>query len=126
LQSLNEKVKRLVHLLNYESDNLDDCGEDVYAAKFTWSSKDTPHTCASLKLVHRNRQDEMKFIFDVEKCDKIFDEFLSIGKIKLSHAILSIDDLKKRAYLKWYNSYSHATNICNIFRRQIQSSINGG
>jgi cell division protein FtsB len=36
LQNPNEKVKRHVHLLNYEYDNLDDCGEDVYAAEFTW------------------------------------------------------------------------------------------
>jgi hypothetical protein len=72
LQSLNEKVKRPVHLLNYESDNLDDCGEDVNAAEFTWSSRDTPHICASLKPVHRNWQDKMKFTFDVGKCYKFF------------------------------------------------------
>jgi hypothetical protein len=115
LQNLNEKVKCLVHLLNYESDNLDNCGENVYAAEFMWSSRDTLHTCASLKPIHRNRQDEMKFTFDVEKYDKIFDELLSIGKIKLSHGIPPIDDLKKRAYCKWHNSYSHVTNDCNIF-----------
>jgi hypothetical protein len=126
LQSLNENVKRHVHLLNYESDNLDDCDEDVYAAEFTWLSKDTPHTCASLKLVHINRQDEMKFTYDVGKCYKIFDELLRIGKIKLSHAIPPIDDLKKRAYYKWHNSYSQATNDCNVFWRQIQSANNGG
>jgi hypothetical protein len=126
LQNLNEKIKRHVLLLNYESDNLDNCGEDVYAAEFTWSSKDTPQTCASLKPVHRNRQDEMNFTFDVGKCDKIIDELLSIGKIKSSHVIPLIDDLKKHAYCKWYNSYSHATNDCNVFRRQIQSAINGG
>jgi polyhydroxyalkanoate synthesis regulator phasin len=96
------------------------------STEFTWSFKDTPHTCASLKSVHRNRQDEMKFTFDVEKCDKIFDELLSIGKIKLSHAIPLIDDLKKHAYCKWHNSYSHATNDCNVFQRQIQLVINGG
>jgi hypothetical protein len=50
----------------------------------------------------------------------------SIGKIKLSHAIPPIDDLKKHAYYKWHNSYSHATNDCNVFQRQIQSTINGG
>jgi hypothetical protein len=59
-----------------------------------------PHTCVSLKPVHRNRQDEIKFTFDVGKCDKIFDELLSIDKIKLSHAILPIDNLKKHAYCK--------------------------
>jgi hypothetical protein len=116
LQNPNEKVKRHVHLLNHEYDNLNDCGEDVYAAEFTWSSKDTPHTCASLKPIHRNQQDEMKFTFDVGKCDKIFDELLSIGKIRLSHAIPPIDDLKKHAYCKWHNSYSYATNDCNVFR----------
>jgi hypothetical protein len=34
----------------------------------------------------------MKFTFDISKCDKIFDELLSIGKIKLSHTILPIED----------------------------------
>jgi hypothetical protein len=51
---------------------------------------------------------------------------LSIGKIKLLYAIPPIDDLKKHAYCKRYNSYSHVTNDCNVFRRQIQSAINCG
>jgi hypothetical protein len=42
----------------------------------------------------------MKFTFDVSMCDKIFDELLSIRKIKLSHTIPLIEDLKKRAYCK--------------------------
>jgi hypothetical protein len=33
---------------------------------------------------------------------------------------------KKHAYCKWHNSYSHATNDCNIFHRQVQSAINEG
>jgi hypothetical protein len=37
-----------------------------------------------------------------------------------------MDELKRRAYCKWYNSFSHATNDCNVFRRQIQSAINEG
>jgi hypothetical protein len=56
----------------------------------------------------------MKFTFDVSKCDKIFDELLSIGKIKLPHTIPLIEDLKKCAYCKWHNS--HATNDCNVFQ----------
>jgi hypothetical protein len=36
----------------------------------------------------------MKFTFDVLKCDKIFVELLSIRKIKLSHTIPLIEDLK--------------------------------
>ena len=37
-----------------------------------------------------------------------------------------MEELKRRAYCKWHNSFSHATNDCNVFRRQIQSAINEG
>ena len=37
-----------------------------------------------------------------------------------------MDELKRRAYCKWHNSFSHATNDCNVFRRQVQSAINEG
>jgi hypothetical protein len=68
----------------------------------------------------------MKFTFDVSKCDKIFNELLSIKKIKLSHTIPPIEELRKRAYYKWHNSHSHATNDCNVLRRQVQLAINEG
>jgi hypothetical protein len=58
-----------------------------------------------------------RFRSDVRKYDKIFDELLSIGKIRLSYAISLIDDLKKCAYCKSHNSYSHATNSCNVFQQ---------
>jgi hypothetical protein len=38
----------------------------------------------------------------------------------------SVDELKRWAYCKWHNSFSHTTNDCNVFRRQIQSAINEG
>jgi hypothetical protein len=37
-----------------------------------------------------------------------------------------MEELKRHAYCKWHNSFSHATNDCNVFRRQIQSAINEG
>jgi hypothetical protein len=37
-----------------------------------------------------------------------------------------LDEIKRRAYCKFHNSYSHATNDCNVFRHQIQSAINEG
>jgi hypothetical protein len=36
------------------------------------------------------------------------------------------EQLKKHVYYKWYNSYYHATNDCNVFCRQVQSVINEG
>jgi hypothetical protein len=37
-----------------------------------------------------------------------------------------MEELKRHAYCKWHNSFSHANNDCNVFRRQIQSAINEG
>jgi hypothetical protein len=68
----------------------------------------------------------MKFTFDVAKCDSIFYVLLKSGKIKMSHTIPPIDQLKRCVYCKFHNSFSHATNDCNTFRRQIQSTINEG
>jgi hypothetical protein len=42
------------------------------------------------------------------------------------HVIPSLEQLKKHAYCKWHNSYSHATNDCNVFRRYVQSDMNEG
>ena len=91
-----------------------------------WSSEAIPYSCSLLKPIQKNRQEEARFTFDVSKCDLIFDELLRDGNIKLSHAIQPLEELKRRAYCKWHNSFSHATNDCNIFRRQIQSAINEG
>jgi hypothetical protein len=44
--------------------------------------------------------------------------------IKLSHTIPPIEELKRLAYCKWHGKFSHATNDCNVFRQQIQLSIN--
>jgi hypothetical protein len=62
----------------------------------------------------------------VAKCDRIFDELLKLGKIKISHTLPPPDEIKKCAYCKFHHSYSHATNDCNSFRQQIQSAINEG
>jgi len=87
-------------------------------------SKAKPGSVPSLKPIQKNRQEELKFTFDVSKCDRIFDELLKNGNIRLSHAIPSPDELKRYAYCKWHNSTSHATTDCNVFHRQVQLAIN--
>jgi hypothetical protein len=62
----------------------------------------------------------------VTKCDKIFNELAKLGKIKFSHTIPSIEELKRHAYCKFHNTFSHATNDCNVLRRKIQSAIDEG
>jgi hypothetical protein len=100
----------------------------MYVAKWSWGSKSKPFVCSGLKPASKSRQDEMRYTFDIAKCDRIFDYLLQEKQIKLpsGHAIPSQEQLKKYAYCKWYNSYSHATNDCNIFRRHVQSAINEG
>ena len=80
---------------------------EVYAAEFVWSSKAKPHTCNAFKWIGKNCDEEMKFAFD-----KIFDA--------LPQATL----LEYHILHKYHNSFSHATNECNVFQQQIQSAIN--
>ena len=65
----------------------------------------------------------MKFTFNVSKCDRIFYELFNYGNIRLSHVIPSAEELKRHAYCKWHNSFLHASNDCNVYRRQIQSAV---
>ena len=120
----SKSAARTIHLI--ERDSSDDESVDVYTAEFIWPTKAKSSACSSLQPVQKNRQEEIKFTFNVAKCDKIFDELLKNGNIKLTHNIPPIDELKRRAYCKWHNSFSHATNDCNVFRRQVQSAINEG
>ena len=116
---------RRFSMVKYSSDNSDD-EADVYVVEFVWPSKAKPYICDALKPIRQNREDEMKFSFDVAKCDRIFDAMLKYKFIRMSHTIPPFKELKRRAYCKFHNSFSHATNDCNVFRRQIQSAINDG
>jgi len=100
--------------------------EKKEVAEFIWASEAKPYACSSLKPIPKNRQEQVRFTFDVSKCDRIFDELLRSENIKLSHVIPPLEELKQHAYCKWHNTFSHATNDCNIFRRKIQSAVNEG
>src|SRR5579859_107349 len=104
----------------------DDESKEVMAAEIRWPAENKQVTCPSLKPIHKNRGEEVKFTFDVSKNNRIFDELLKIGYIKINYVLPSADELRKRAYCKYHNSYSHATNDCNVFRRQVQSALNEG
>ena len=74
----NEKLNRPVYVLSCDSNCSDDEGKDFHVTEFVWRSSDKPCTCGSLKTVQKNRQDNIKFTFDVSKCDRIFDELLRL------------------------------------------------
>jgi hypothetical protein len=115
-----------INTVEYSSESSDDEEADMCVAEWSWRSKSKPFVCSNLKSASKSRQDEMRYNFDVAKCDRIFDYLLQEKQIKLpnGHIIPSPEQLKKHAYCKWHNSYSHAINDCNIFRRHVQSAIN--
>jgi hypothetical protein len=117
-----------VNTIEYSSDSSDDGEANMCLAEWSWGSKSKPFVCSSLKPASKSRQDEMRYTFNVAKCDRIFDYLLQAKQIKLpsAHVIPSLEQLKKHVYCKWYNSYSHATNACNVFRLEVQSPINEG
>jgi hypothetical protein len=101
----------------HDSSSSDDETKVVYVPKLVWPAKDKLSACSSLHLVQKNRQGKIKFTFNVAKCDNIYDELLKCGNNKLSYTIPLIDELKSHAYCKWHDSFSHATNDHNAFRR---------
>jgi hypothetical protein len=74
------------------------------------------------------KRDEVKFTFDVTKYDKLFDVLLQNKVIRLSenHVVPSVAQLAKGKYCKWHETFSHTTNKCNYFHRQVQAVLNDG
>ena len=125
-KELVKTVHHNVHIVEHNQSSSDDEPKEVYTVEIVWPEQAKSSACSSLQSVQKKRQEEVKFTFNVGKCDKIFDELLKNGNIKIDYIVPPADELKRRAYCKWHNSFSHATNDCNVFRRQIQSAINEG
>jgi hypothetical protein len=74
---LNKEKEKLeshrsdVHVVDYVSNNLNDESK-VYSAEFVWPFEDKSFSCASRMLASKGRQEELKFTFNVSKCDHIF------------------------------------------------------
>ena len=75
-KNTNKPHRSNTHVVEYDSDPSNDEDKEVYAAEFVWPASAKPSTCTSLKPTQKNRQEEMKFTFDVSKCDRIIDELL--------------------------------------------------
>jgi hypothetical protein len=113
-----EKEKQGVNFV--EEDATDDSDIEVCITEWVDSAKGKPITCSFLKP-NTSHKDEMRSTFDVSKCDKLFDILVQGGLIKLKdgHTIPTAKLLAKKKYCKWHDSYSHTTNECNYFQRQV-------
>jgi hypothetical protein len=109
-------VNHDVQVIECDQSNSDDESKEVYAAEMVWPKQAKSSASSSFQPIQKKRHEEVKFTFNVGKCDKIFDELLKNSNIKRDYIFPPTDELKRRAYCKWHNSFSHATNDCNVFR----------
>jgi hypothetical protein len=65
-----------VNMVEYSSRSSDDEEANMCVAEWNWGSKSKPYICSSLKSASKSRQDEMRYTFDIAKCDRIFDYLL--------------------------------------------------
>jgi hypothetical protein len=115
-KELVKTVHHNVHIVEHSQSSSDSEPKEIYTAEIVWPEQAKSSACSSLQPVQKKRQEEIKFTFNVGRCDKIFDELLKNGNIKIDYIVPPADELKCRAYCKWHNSFSHATNDCNVFR----------
>jgi hypothetical protein len=70
------RIECHINMIEYSSESSDDEETDMCVAEWSWGSKSKPIICSSLKSASKSRQDEMRYMFDVAKCDRIFDYLL--------------------------------------------------
>jgi hypothetical protein len=109
-----DKEMQCVNFVDEEAD--DEEGNEICVAEWVEKHRDKPISCSFLKP-NRGRREEMRYTFDVSKCDRFFDLLVRGGVIQLieGHIIPNADILAKKTYYKWHDSYTHTTNECNYF-----------
>jgi hypothetical protein len=73
-----DKEKHQVHFLEEEAD--DEEGNEICVAEWVEKPRDKSISCSFLKP-NRVRRDEMRYTFDVTKCDRLFGLLLRGGVI---------------------------------------------
>jgi hypothetical protein len=65
-----------VNTVEYSSKSSDDEEANMCVAEWSWGSKSKPFICSNLKPASKSRQDEIRYTFNIAKCDRIFDYLL--------------------------------------------------
>jgi hypothetical protein len=71
-----------VHTVECDQSSSDDESTEVYVAEMVWPKHAKSSACSSLQPVQKKQQEEVKFTFNVGKCDKIFNELLKMATLK--------------------------------------------
>jgi hypothetical protein len=75
-------IRHNVHIVECDQSSSDDESTEVYTAEMVWPKQTKSSASSSLQSVQKKRQEDVKFIFNVGKCDKIFDELLKMATLK--------------------------------------------
>jgi hypothetical protein len=81
-KEIAKTIRHNVHIVECDQSSSDDESIEVYTAEMVWPKQAKFSACSSLQPVQKKRQEEVKFTFNVGKCDKIFDELLKNGNLK--------------------------------------------
>jgi hypothetical protein len=97
--SNKDKDKHHVNFMDKEAD--DEEGNEIYVAEQAEKPSDKPILCSFLKP-NGGWREEMRYTFDMSKCDRLFDLLLQEGVIRLTdgHVIPNADILAKKTYCK--------------------------
>jgi hypothetical protein len=68
--SNNPRNEHHINTVEYSSESSDDEEANMSIAEWSWGSKSKPFICSSLKSTSKSQQDEMRYTFDVAKCDR--------------------------------------------------------
>jgi hypothetical protein len=110
-----DKEKHHINFMDEEADEEE--GNKICVAEWDEKPRDKTISCSFLKP-NGGQREEMRYTFNVSKCDRLFDLLLRGGVIQLTegHVIPSADILAKKTYCKWRDSYTHTTHECNYFQ----------
>jgi hypothetical protein len=75
-------IRHNVHIVECDQSSSDDESTEIYAAEMVWPKQAKSLACSSLQPIQKKWQEEVKFTFNVGKCDKIFDELLKMATLK--------------------------------------------
>jgi hypothetical protein len=110
----NTKEKSVVNYVWKDSASDDDA--DICITEWVDTPRDKTLACSFLKP-SPGKRDDVKFTFDVTKCDKLFDLLMqnNVIRLSLSHVVPTAEQMTKGMYCKWHGTFSHNTNDCNYF-----------
>jgi hypothetical protein len=113
----NAKKDKQKHHVSFVDGEVDDEeGNEICVDEWVEKPRDKPNSCSFLKT-NGGQREEMRYTFDMSKCDHLFGLLLRGGDIRLTegHVIPSVDILAKKMYCKWHDSYTHTLLNTIIF-----------